>query len=103
MNNIFSSSKKSSSTFHKILEEKGIIVPTRHLRLTPPTFPSNVLSDEEPDVSFAPSPSEYRCSCEPHVSSCENKDNSHDSDALSVSSHPSPTYECNHLVSNLTS
>ena len=66
INNIFSSLKKISSTFHKILEEKGVIIPARCLCLALPAFPSNVPSDEEPDVSFDPPPSEHRHSCELH-------------------------------------
>ena len=91
MSNIFTSSKKSSSTFHKILEEKEIIAPTHHSSHAPSTSTHDALSDEEPNVSFSPLPSEPRHSSTTHISSHETEGNSCSSETLSLSSHSSST------------
>ena len=77
--------------FSQDFEEKGVIMPDCHPSHALSAFASNVPSDEEPNVSFSSLPSEYRHSCELHVSSCKNEDNSQISDVSSVSSHPSPS------------
>ena len=98
MNEIFASSKKGSTTFCKILEEKGVFMPTS---CDPSTFASapNVSCDKKPIHSFTYLPSEDRCpSAAPCVSSCEFEDNSHVSVTSTLSSHSSSTSHLHSIV-----
>jgi len=97
MNKIFASSKKGSTTFYKILEEKGVFMPTS---CDPSTFASapNVSCDKKPTHSFTHLPSEDRYpSAVPCVSSYEFEDNSHVSVTSTLSSHSSST-SCLHSI-----
>ena len=60
MSTILSSSRKSSSTFHKTLQEKQIIIPARHSEHFPSSFAHIILSDEESNVLSTPSTLEHK-------------------------------------------
>ena len=68
VNAIFSSLSKSSSTFHKILQEKKIIMPARHSEHVSSSFTPIISSGVESNVLSIPSTSEPRSSCVSHFS-----------------------------------
>ena len=71
---ILSSSRKSSSTFHKFLQEKQIIMPARHSDHVSSLFSRVIQSDDESNVLSIPSTSEPKSLYIPHVLPSENED-----------------------------
>ena len=91
MSTIFPSSKKSFSTFHKVLKDKRIIIPARYFEHASSSFIRSISSDKESNVLSIPSTLEIKFSCIPHVFPSKNDDILPSSEASRLSSLPQPT------------
>ena len=96
LNNIFSSSSKISSTFHKVLREKRSITPTRHSENFSSAFAHSISSHDESNFLHTLLNSELKSPSISHVFSSETEDIMHSSKTSSLSSYLPPTssFQC---------